>query len=154
MLGQEEPVSGHKDCGMSRWWWMIPPRNETALKLKSMRICKRKDLRLNNSSSMGDTNKQIIEWLNFIFAKFCIKLVTFSSFIQLFCSKCTEKAYFNQHLDCAAPKHWLKYTTLLFWNKPSVRNPSDQSLAYNFFQIKHFLLLNQLENFEVFLIIW
>ena len=25
--------------------------------------------------------------------------------------KNTERGYFNQHLECAAPKQWLKYST-------------------------------------------
>ena len=33
------------------------------------------------------------------------------SFIQLFRVKNTEKAYFDQYLECAAPKRWSKYTT-------------------------------------------
>ena len=30
---------------------------------------------------------------------------------QFFCSKNAENDYFDQRLECAAPKRWLKYTT-------------------------------------------
>ena len=38
------------------------------------------------------------------------------------------KTYFNQHLPCAAPKHWLKYTTYkkdnkkLLWKPPAFKS--------------------------------
>ena len=36
----------------------------------------------------------------------------FFFFYQLYSIKNVEKAYFDQHLECAAPKRWLKYKTL------------------------------------------
>ena len=44
-------------------------------------------------------------------AKICNKFLTFSFFFQLFCTKNAEKAYFDQCLEWAAPKRWLKYST-------------------------------------------
>ena len=39
--------------------------------------------------------------------------ILFLIFFQLFGMKNNEKAYFNQRLECAAPKHWSKYTTTI-----------------------------------------
>ena len=38
----------------------------------------------------------------------CCKFV---AFLKLFCSKNAENDYFDQRLECAAPKCWSKYTT-------------------------------------------
>ena len=46
------------------------------------------------------------------FSKFCIKICAFSSFSAFFAKNNVEKAYFNQHLECAEPKHWSKYSTV------------------------------------------
>ena len=45
-----------------------------------------------------------------IFASFCLNFPSFCSFLNFSFIK-FEKAYFNQHLESAAPKHWSKYTT-------------------------------------------
>ena len=37
-----------------------------------------------------------------------------SCFFQLFSTKNAENDFFNQRLECAAPKRWSKYTTLIF----------------------------------------
>ena len=34
-------------------------------------------------------------------------------FFQLFCTKYAENDYFDQRLECAAPKRWSKYTTIV-----------------------------------------
>ena len=36
-------------------------------------------------------------------------------FLQIICIKflAFEKAYFGQHLECAAPKRWSQYTTIV-----------------------------------------
>ena len=45
-------------------------------------------------------------WLKFAFSHFShIKLLSY-----IFCAKNMLKAYFDHHLECAAPKHWSKYT--------------------------------------------
>ena len=43
-----------------------------------------------------------------VFAKICCK---FLAFLNLFCLKNAENDYFDQRLECAAPKLWSKYTT-------------------------------------------
>ena len=43
--------------------------------------------------------------------KFCIKFLAFSSFFRGFFAKNVQKAYFNQCLECPAPKCRSKYTT-------------------------------------------
>ena len=48
--------------------------------------------------------------LNLFFAEICITFLAFFLF-PLFLHQNFEKAYFNQCLECAAPKCWLKYTT-------------------------------------------
>ena len=45
---------------------------------------------------------------NCFFAKICCK---FLAFFKVFCSKNIENDYFEQRLECAAPKRWSKYTT-------------------------------------------
>ena len=47
---------------------------------------------------------------NVFFARICCK---FLAFLELFCRKNSENDYFDQHLECAAPKRWSKYTTYL-----------------------------------------
>ena len=47
---------------------------------------------------------------NTFFAKFYTKKVAFYIF-QLFSTKNAENEDFDQHLGCAAPKRWSKYTT-------------------------------------------
>ena len=47
------------------------------------------------------------------FAKLCVNFVSFSSFFWLSDRRNVEKAYFDQHLECAAPKCWSKYTTAI-----------------------------------------
>ena len=47
----------------------------------------------------------------FFFAKFCCNLFAFSSFFSFFAQKNNEEVYFNQHSECAAPKHWSNYST-------------------------------------------
>ena len=42
---------------------------------------------------------------------FAKNLLQISCFFQDFCSKNAENDYFDQHLDCAAPKRWSKYTS-------------------------------------------
>ena len=42
---------------------------------------------------------------------FCKLLLQISCFLKLFCSKNAENDYFDQRLECAAPKRWSKYTT-------------------------------------------
>ena len=44
-------------------------------------------------------------------AKFVIYFLAFSSFFNFFAQKNMDKEYFDQHLDCRAPKCWLKCTT-------------------------------------------
>ena len=66
----------------------------------------------------------------FVFAEFCFSFLAFSCFFflflpfssffflfQHFCVKNVEKVYFDQRLECEAPKHWSKYATgiLLFY---------------------------------------
>ena len=46
-----------------------------------------------------------------LFAKFWNTFLAFSSFFSFFDTKNIEKVYFDQHLECTAPKHWSKYTT-------------------------------------------
>ena len=43
--------------------------------------------------------------------KFATNFLLFLFFFQLFCTKNAEKAYFDQCLEWAAPKRWLKYST-------------------------------------------
>ena len=43
------------------------------------------------------------------FAKICCKFLAFLSFLA---EKNAENDYFDQPLECAAPKRWSKYTTL------------------------------------------
>ena len=67
---------------------------------------------------------------------FCQILPQFSSFpllFQLFDTK-TEKAYFNQHLECAAPKHRSKYSKpiILPWEYLG-----DIKLAHRFCVLRH-----------------
>ena len=45
---------------------------------------------------------------NMFSAKICCKFLAFFSFLQ----KNAENDYFDQRLECAAPKRWSKYTTL------------------------------------------
>ena len=48
---------------------------------------------------------------------FLLNFAANSYFFFLFHLVCTtnaEKAYFDQHLECSAPKHWSKYTTVFF----------------------------------------
>ena len=42
------------------------------------------------------------------FAKFCCKYLVF---LKLYSTKNAENDYFDQLLECAAPKRWWKYTT-------------------------------------------
>ena len=42
------------------------------------------------------------------FAKFCCKYFAFLTFL----AKKAKNDYFEQRLECAAPRHWSKYTTL------------------------------------------
>ena len=42
------------------------------------------------------------------FAEFYTNFHVFSSFFQLFCTTNAGKAYFDQPLECTAPKHWLE----------------------------------------------
>ena len=54
-------------------------------------------------------------WPSFLFpekrhSQFCIQFLADFSF-SAFLYKNIEKAYFNQRLECAEPKHWSKYTT-------------------------------------------
>ena len=46
----------------------------------------------------------------FKFASKCWLSVLFPT-LKLFCIKNAENDFFDQCLGCAAPKHWLKYTT-------------------------------------------
>ena len=61
-------------------------------------------------------------WLNYAFSHFLQKNQVFTLFWNIFLlfvpftflmQKNMNKAYFSLHLGCAAPKHWLKYTTRL-----------------------------------------
>ena len=45
--------------------------------------------------------------------------LAFSSFFSLLCEK-HWKSIFQQHLMCAAPKHWSKYTTIEIKNKTAL----------------------------------
>ena len=47
---------------------------------------------------------------NSVLLKFAAKLLLF----KVFCSKNAENDYFDQRLECAAPKRWSKYTTDVF----------------------------------------
>ena len=42
---------------------------------------------------------------------FCKILLQISCLFKVFCTKNDENYYFNQRLECAAPKCWSKYTT-------------------------------------------
>ena len=44
------------------------------------------------------------------FAQFCLNFLAFG---YIFVQKTWKKAYFDQCLECAAPKRWLKYTTMV-----------------------------------------
>ena len=48
---------------------------------------------------------------NVFFATFCCK---FLAFLKLFSTKNAENDYFNQRSECAVPKRWSKYTTVVF----------------------------------------
>ena len=47
-----------------------------------------------------------------IFAKICCNYLAFSAFLH----KNAENDYFDQRLECAAPKRWSKYTTIALQN--------------------------------------
>ena len=47
---------------------------------------------------------------------FAANFLPFFSFLELFNLKNAENDYFNQHLECAAPKRWSKYTTYIVWS--------------------------------------
>ena len=47
------------------------------------------------------------------FLKFCCKFLTLLHFLKVLSTKNTENAYFDQRLECAAPKRKSKYTTNL-----------------------------------------
>ena len=49
---------------------------------------------------------------NIFLINFTPNLQLFFVFFQLYSTKNAENDYFNQHFECAAPKHWLKYTTI------------------------------------------
>ena len=59
---------------------------------------------------------------------FCLILIYFSCFSPFLGFMKKVKTYFNQHLPCAAPKHWLKYTTYkkdnkkLLWKPPAFKS--------------------------------
>ena len=53
---------------------------------------------------------------NMFLLKFAPILLLFLPFFK-FLRKNVENAYFNQHLECVAPNHWLKYTTSLAGTK-------------------------------------
>ena len=82
----------------------------------------------------------IIRWPTFGFKP---KNNVFASFF-LFCSfwichaKNVKKAFFDQRLECATTKHWLKYTTV-----GAVFMLSLQSLATNCVQIKNLATWNR-----------
>ena len=75
------------------------------------------------TSNEGHCQKMLINvfkynWLQFLtsklgckpkkkIVKFCRNFLPFFCFLQ----KNVKNAYFNQHLECATPKHWSKYTT-------------------------------------------
>ena len=46
------------------------------------------------------------------FTEICCKIL---ALLRFFCSKNPENVYFNQRLECAAPKRWSKYTTAINW---------------------------------------
>ena len=52
--------------------------------------------------------KQSTSWYKL--KKMCF-LQNFAANFLIFCTKNAENDYFDQHLECAAPKRWLKYTT-------------------------------------------
>ena len=45
-----------------------------------------------------------------LFAKFCSKFHAFSYFFSFLAQKNIKRAYFDQGLECAAPKCWSTYT--------------------------------------------
>ena len=48
---------------------------------------------------------------NYFLPKTVVNHYYFESFLGLIVNSYTKNDYFNQHLACAAPKRWLKYTT-------------------------------------------
>ena len=59
--------------------------------------------------TLNDSREQFrCKLKNVFFAKFCCK---FLAYLRFFCTTNAENYYFNQRLECAAPKCWSKYTT-------------------------------------------
>ena len=48
---------------------------------------------------------------------------------QVFCSKNAENDYFDQHLECAAPKRWSKNTTMVVKKKLSLEGPTLKNIV-------------------------
>ena len=62
------------------------------------------------------TNQHLVASPNkCFFASFCLNLFPFVPFLHY--SQIIEKPYFDQGLECTAPKRWLKYTSSEVENK-------------------------------------
>ena len=59
-----------------------------------------------SSLRFARTSKEIIHFFNL--SEYANSLI--NTFFSILCQKC-EKAYFDQRVECVAPKSWLKYTT-------------------------------------------
>ena len=62
-----------------------------------------------NFASLTESLYNFLSQFNF-FAKFCCKFFPFFQILKLFSAKHVVNGYFDQSLECAAPKCWLKYT--------------------------------------------
>ena len=77
-------------------------------------------------SNSSKQNPQPVFWCKLKKTKFLLNFASnfllFPSFFLLFCTKNVKKAYSNQSLECAAHKHWSKYTTPMITVRVCVKN--------------------------------
>ena len=79
-----------------------------------------------------------------LFASFLLLFVPFCSFLflcNMFLAKNVKNAYFNQRLECAAPKQWSKYTTYYTLTQTrDKRQEKEKPSCFNYFYILLYLL--------------